>query len=73
MPKRHPAAQYESMLQELLNLESGLTKWEADFIDDIANITRGFTRLFDHLSDSQVEKLETIWKSKDRRITCQRN
>lgn len=64
MAKRKPAGQYESMLRELLDLESGLSKWEMDFLDNISSITRGPVRLFDHLSDKQVEFIEKIWNQK---------
>ena len=45
----------ETMLDDLLALESGLSAWEMDFLDSLAE------RDLDRLSDRQAEILEELW------------
>lgn len=48
------------MLDELLNVEDGLTEWEVNFIDDLdkRRRLRGGKLI---LSPKQIETLEGIW------------
>lgn len=47
------------MLQDLLDLEEGLSDWEVNFIDSLDNWKGKFT-------PKQIEILEKIWKEKAR-------
>lgn len=46
---------YRSLLDELLAMESGLTGWEVDFIDDLSRWDGAFT-------EKQAETLEKIYE-----------
>lgn len=46
---------YRSLLDELLALESGLTEWEVDFVDDLSRWEGAFT-------EKQAETLEKIYE-----------
>lgn len=45
------------MLEELLNLDSGLNYWEIEFIDDLSQYPK-----FIELSERQAEKLIQLWE-----------
>ena len=45
---------YRGMLQELLDLDSGLTDWEVNFLDDLHEWTGDFT-------PKQAETLQRIY------------
>jgi hypothetical protein len=47
----------EEMLDELLALESGLTEWELEFVENISHRERPL-----ELSDKQREKLRGLWE-----------
>ncbi len=42
------------MLKDLLNLESGLSDWEIEFIDSLNNWVNDFT-------PKQINKIEALW------------
>jgi len=46
---------WEDMLDDLLEVESGLSKWELDFIESLDD------RRGDDLTDRQQDKLEELW------------
>ena len=52
---RHEQQQY--MLNELLELDSGLTDWELDFLDG----PRGLTKWRGDFTPKQFKRLEKIW------------
>jgi hypothetical protein len=54
---------HEAMLDELLELDRGLTAWECDFID---KLDRGFRNLHKKLvlNDRQKAKLEQIYEAR---------
>jgi len=49
---------YQNMLKELLEVESGLSAWEMDFLDSL--VSQGFLGRTD-FSEKQRDKLEQIW------------
>lgn len=49
---------HAQMLNDLLELESGLTDWEANFIESLSQSRTG------HLTEKQINVLERIWRER---------
>ena len=51
----HPPTQASIVLEDLLELEEGLSDWEIEFIESLDRL-RGFA-----FSEKQISRLEEIW------------
>ena len=53
-------AEWEGMVEELLEGDGSLSGWEIDFVESIADrLDRG-----DELTDAQVDKLREVWSDR---------
>ena len=52
-------SKYQDMLNELLEVEAGLTGWEMDFIDSLCS--QGLNEYYDDFTEKQADKIEQIW------------
>lgn len=51
---------HEKMLQELLDLEEGLSDWEVSFLEDLPDKIQQYGRL----TPGQIDKLEQIYNDR---------
>lgn len=56
--------QLMAMLNELLELDEGLTDYEVGFVEDISHRVGENPRLFASCSDKQVNFLEDLWQKR---------
>lgn len=61
LPASDPARQDRQLVRELTEIESGLTDWEEQFVEDIADKVLGKGWM---LTPKQREKAEQIWQEK---------
>lgn len=52
-------SKHQDMLNELLEVEAGLTGWEMDFIDSL--VGQGLNSQHDDFTEKQSDKIEQIW------------
>lgn len=50
-----PDDEFHDMVRDLCDVESGLSHWEVEFVDDVADWTGNF-------SDKQKQKIKDLWE-----------
>lgn len=50
----------KSMLDDLCNVEEGLSDWAVNFVDDLSRRVEANPRMV--FTDRQAEKIEELWK-----------